>query len=98
MCYRAVDLEKLNNLNRNKMHDQEESLVKLKNQLVDSEAKCQQQVREFSSFKEQLNTKPEVRLQSEINLLTLEKVILIFLSKMSSVDFVILKGQFYFTC
>jgi centrosomal protein CEP120 len=30
--------------------------------------------KEFAVYKEQQNSKPEVRLQSEINLLTLEKV------------------------
>jgi centrosomal protein CEP120 len=52
----------------------EETMVKLKKQLAEAESKVQQQIREFEAYKNQLHSKPEVRLQSEINLLTLEKV------------------------
>ena len=43
-------------------------------QLLDAEKKYKNLEKEFAIYKEQQNTKPEVRLQSEINLLTLEKV------------------------
>jgi len=52
----------------------EDTANKLKRQLAEAETKIQQQMRDFESYKNQLHTKPEVRLQSEINLLTLEKV------------------------
>ena len=56
------------------MRDLEEYIGKLKSQLAESETRCHQLDRDFIMFKEQQNSKPEVRLQSEINLLTLEKV------------------------
>lgn len=59
---------------RNRVRDMEETVVKLKKQLADAESRVQQQIREFETYKNQLHAKPEVRLQSEINLLTLEKV------------------------
>ena len=43
-------------------------------QLQEAEARYQNVEKEFSVYKEQASGKPEVRLQSEINLLTLEKV------------------------
>lgn len=43
-------------------------------QLSDSENKYKILEKEFQQFKEQQSNKPEVRLQSEINLLNLEKV------------------------
>ena len=46
-------------------------------QLQEADRKYRALEKEFSTFKEQLNSKPEVRLQSEINLLTLEKVSLL---------------------
>ncbi|XP_008050016.1 centrosomal protein of 120 kDa isoform X3 [Carlito syrichta] len=56
-----------------KKRDRErESLVKKK--LNDAENKYKILEREFQQFKDQQNSKPEIRLQSEINLLTLEKV------------------------
>jgi len=42
--------------------------------LTEAEAKIQQQAREFEAYKSQLRTKPEVQLQADINMLTLEKV------------------------
>jgi len=59
---------------RKKVRDIEESLGKAKYQLAEMEARNQQQSREFSVYKDQQKTKPEVRLQSEMNLLLLEKV------------------------
>ena len=52
----------------------EEHQARQKRLLVEQEAKFMALEREFMTYKEQINTKPEVRLQSEINLLTLEKV------------------------
>ena len=49
----------------------------LRLQLQEADRKYRALEKEFSTFKEQLNSKPEVRLQSEINLLTLEKVSLL---------------------
>jgi len=59
---------------RNRTRDQEEVIAKLKRQLADAETKIQQQAREFEAYKSQLRTRPEVQLQADINLLTLEKV------------------------
>lgn len=52
----------------------EESSNKMKQQLNEAEKRLQQQIRDFEAYKNQIHSKPEVRLQSEINLLTLEKV------------------------
>ena len=52
----------------------EEYIVKLKGAISEQEAKYKQLDADFARFKEQQNTKPEVRLQAEINILTLEKV------------------------
>jgi len=43
-------------------------------QLTEAEKRRSKVEKDFTVYKEELNTKPEVRLQSEINLLTLEKV------------------------
>ena len=43
-------------------------------QLNEAEMKYHKLEKDFAIYKEQQNTKPEVRLQAEINLLTLEKV------------------------
>lgn len=43
-------------------------------QITDGEARYKQLEKEFQVYREQQNIRPEVRLQSEINLLTLEKV------------------------
>ena len=59
---------------RNKTGQQDEYINRLKQQIADAENKVQNTEKEFGVYKEQQNTKPEVRLQSEINLLTLEKV------------------------
>lgn len=52
----------------------EEYIVRLKQQVSGEEVKYQVLQKEFTLYKEQQGSKPEVRLQSEINLLTLEKV------------------------
>ena len=43
-------------------------------QISDLEVKNQSLEREFEAYKQQERGKPELRLQSEINVLTLEKV------------------------
>lgn len=43
-------------------------------QLKDAENKYKILEKEFHQFKDQQSNKPEIRLQSELNLLTLEKV------------------------
>jgi len=59
---------------RSHARDQDEIIAKLKHQLGEAEAKNQQQVREFEAYKNQMHMKPEMQLQAEVNLLTLEKV------------------------
>jgi len=61
-------------MNRSHAVDQQEIIAKLKHQLAEAEIRIQQQVREFEMYKNELHTKPEVQLQAEIKLLTLEKV------------------------
>lgn len=46
----------------------------LSRQIQEAEKKYKQLEKEFHQYREQQNVRPEVRLQSEINLLTLEKV------------------------
>ncbi|XP_058395371.1 centrosomal protein of 120 kDa isoform X2 [Diceros bicornis minor] len=58
-----IDLEK-----------REQQLVIAESELNDAENKYKVLEKEFHQFKDQQSNKPEIRLQSEINLLTLEKV------------------------
>uniref|UniRef100_A0A9L0RYZ1 Centrosomal protein of 120 kDa n=1 Tax=Equus caballus TaxID=9796 RepID=A0A9L0RYZ1_HORSE len=58
-----IDLEK-----------REQQLVIAESELNDAENKYKILEKEFHQFKDQQSNKPEIRLQSEINLLTLEKV------------------------
>ncbi|XP_040824476.1 centrosomal protein of 120 kDa isoform X2 [Ochotona curzoniae] len=67
-CAHQVELERL----KTKQLDEEK--LRLQQQLSDSENKYKILEKEFQQFKEQQSNKPEVRLQSEINLLNLEKV------------------------
>ncbi|XP_052011142.1 centrosomal protein of 120 kDa isoform X2 [Apodemus sylvaticus] len=67
-CVYQVELERL------KLKQQEEDKQRLLQQLNDAENKYKILEKEFQQFKDQQNNKPEIRLQSEINLLTLEKV------------------------
>lgn len=53
-------------------------------QLNDAENKYKILEKEFQQFKDQQNNKPEIRLQSEINLLTLEKVHMLILHSLTS--------------
>ncbi|XP_041644369.1 centrosomal protein of 120 kDa [Cheilinus undulatus] len=61
-------------LERDKVQLMEEERGRLLQQLADAESRYKQLEKEFQLYREQQNIRPEVRLQSEINLLTLEKV------------------------
>ncbi|XP_048383738.1 centrosomal protein of 120 kDa isoform X2 [Stegostoma tigrinum] len=65
---RHVELEKL------KFNQLEQDKFRLQQQLHEAEQKYKLLEKEFHQYKEQQSSKPEIRLQSEINLLTLEKV------------------------
>ncbi|XP_071098431.1 centrosomal protein of 120 kDa-like [Haliotis cracherodii] len=67
-CDHKVELERM------KANELEELVSRYKQELADGDKKLKSSEKEFSIYKEQQNTKPEVQLQSEINLLTLEKV------------------------
>ncbi|XP_057644602.1 centrosomal protein of 120 kDa [Chionomys nivalis] len=67
-CVHQVELERL------KLKQLEEDKHRLQQQLNDAENKYKILEKEFHQFKDQQSNKPEIRLQSEINLLTLEKV------------------------
>ncbi|XP_029327765.1 centrosomal protein of 120 kDa isoform X2 [Mus caroli] len=66
-CVYQVELERL------KLKQLEEDKQRLQQQLSDAGNKYKVLEKEFQQFKDQQNNKPEIRLQSEINLLTLEK-------------------------
>ncbi|XP_003444553.1 centrosomal protein of 120 kDa isoform X1 [Oreochromis niloticus] len=61
-------------LEREKVRLMEEERARLLQQIADGESRYKQLEKEFQLFREQQNIRPEFRLQSEINLLTLEKV------------------------
>ncbi|XP_049619026.1 centrosomal protein of 120 kDa [Syngnathus scovelli] len=61
-------------LERDKVRLMEEERTRLLKQITDWENRYKQLEKDFYHFKDQQNIKPEVRLQSEINILTLEKV------------------------
>ncbi|XP_041957044.1 centrosomal protein of 120 kDa isoform X2 [Alosa sapidissima] len=67
-CTHQVELE------RAKVRQLEEENTRLQQQLLDADSKYKLLEKEFQLFREQQHTRPEVRLQSEINLLRLEKV------------------------
>lgn len=67
-CVHQVELERL------KIKQLEEDKHRLQQQLNDAENKYKILEKEFQQFKDQQSNKPEIRLQSEISLLTLEKV------------------------
>ncbi|KAJ8777455.1 hypothetical protein J1605_014838 [Eschrichtius robustus] len=67
-CVHQIELERL------KMKQLEEDKHRLQQQLNDAENKYKILEKEFHQFKDQQSSKPEIRLQSEMNLLTLEKV------------------------
>ncbi|PKU46428.1 hypothetical protein llap_3277 [Limosa lapponica baueri] len=66
-CAHQVELE------RSKIKQQEEDKLRLQQQLYEAENKHKILEKEFQQYKEQQSSKPEIQLQSEINLLTLEK-------------------------
>ncbi|KAM4710500.1 centrosomal protein of 120 kDa [Discoglossus pictus] len=67
-CVHQIELERL------KVKQLEEDKHRLQQQLQEAEHKFRLLDKEFQQYKEQQSSKPEIRLQSEINLLTLEKV------------------------
>uniref|UniRef100_A0A8C9PPJ1 Centrosomal protein of 120 kDa n=1 Tax=Spermophilus dauricus TaxID=99837 RepID=A0A8C9PPJ1_SPEDA len=67
-CIHQVELERL------KIKQLEEDKHRLQQQLNDAENKYKILEKDFQQFKDQQSNKPEIHLQSEINLLTLEKV------------------------
>ncbi|KAM6304354.1 centrosomal protein of 120 kDa isoform 3-T3 [Podargus strigoides] len=67
-CAHLVELE------RSKIKQLEEDKLRLQQQLYEAENKHKILEKEFQQYKEQQSSKPEIQLQSEINLLTLEKV------------------------
>ncbi|KAG9487890.1 hypothetical protein GDO78_007602 [Eleutherodactylus coqui] len=67
-CAHQIELERL------KVRQLEEDKIRLQQQLQEAEHKFKLLDKEFQGYKEQQSSKPEIRLQSEINLLTLEKV------------------------
>ncbi|XP_019372360.1 PREDICTED: centrosomal protein of 120 kDa [Gavialis gangeticus] len=67
-CTHQVELE------RSKIKQLEEDKIRLQQLLYEAENKYKILEKEFQQYKEQQSSKPEIRLQSEINLLTLEKV------------------------
>ncbi|KAM5193093.1 centrosomal protein of 120 kDa isoform 2-T2 [Mantella aurantiaca] len=67
-CLHQIELERL------KAKQLEEDKLRLQQQLQEAEHKFKLLDKEFHQYKEQQSNKPEIRLQSEINLLTLEKI------------------------
>ncbi|KAM6034083.1 centrosomal protein of 120 kDa isoform 6-T6 [Chlamydotis macqueenii] len=67
-CAHQVELE------RSKIKQLEGDKLHLQQQLCEAENKHKILEKEFQQYKEQQSSKPEIQLQSEINLLTLEKV------------------------
>ncbi|XP_026072887.1 centrosomal protein of 120 kDa-like isoform X1 [Carassius auratus] len=67
-CTHQVELE------RSKVRQLEDQLAQQRQQIQEAENKYKQLEKEFVQYRDQQNVRPEVRLQSEINLLTLEKV------------------------
>ncbi|XP_060894833.1 centrosomal protein of 120 kDa [Labrus mixtus] len=61
-------------LERERVRLMEEERGRLLQQIADGESRYKQLEKEFQLYREQQNVRPEFRLQSEINLLTLEKV------------------------
>ena len=49
-------------------------MAKVKSELAGAERRVREKESEFEHFRQQLDLKPEVRLQAQINVLTLEKV------------------------
>ncbi|XP_062854380.1 centrosomal protein of 120 kDa isoform X2 [Trichomycterus rosablanca] len=66
-CTHQVELE------RSKVRQLEEDLARQQQQSKDAEKKYKLLEKEFQQYRDQQNTRPEIHLQSEINLLRLEK-------------------------
>jgi len=58
-----------------KVKDLEQQKQRLVEQVYEAEKRFQAKENEFMAYKEQQLTKPEVKLESEINLLKMEKVL-----------------------
>ncbi|KAK7145416.1 hypothetical protein R3I93_013214 [Phoxinus phoxinus] len=67
-CDHQVELE------RSKVRQLEDQLTRQRQQLQESENKHKLLEKEFQQFRDQQSVRPEARLQSEISLMTLEKV------------------------
>ncbi|XP_029366024.1 centrosomal protein of 120 kDa isoform X2 [Echeneis naucrates] len=67
-CDHRVALEK------DKVRLMEEERARLLQQITDAECRYKQLEKEFQVYREQQSSRPEFRLQSDLNLLTLEKV------------------------
>lgn len=67
-CHHQVELERL------KVRQLEEERTRHQQQLQDAESRYRQLEKDSQAFREQQSIRPEIRLQSEINLLSLEKV------------------------
>uniref|UniRef100_H3CFR0 Centrosomal protein 120 n=1 Tax=Tetraodon nigroviridis TaxID=99883 RepID=H3CFR0_TETNG len=61
-------------LERERVQLMEEERTRLLQQIADGKSRHKQLEKEFQQYREQQNIKPEFRLQSEVNVLTLEKV------------------------
>ncbi|KAL7885082.1 hypothetical protein AOLI_G00078520 [Acnodon oligacanthus] len=66
-CAHQVELERL------KVRQLEEDLARQQQQLTEAEKKYKLLEKDFQQYRDQQNTRPEIRLQSEINMLRLEK-------------------------
>ncbi|KAJ7339657.1 hypothetical protein OS493_006064 [Desmophyllum pertusum] len=67
-CSHQVEMERM------KVKDLEQQKQRLVEQVYEAEKRYQAKENEFMAYKEQQLTKPEVKLESEINLLKMEKV------------------------
>eukprot|EP00066_Takifugu_rubripes_P024411 XP_011613677.1 PREDICTED: centrosomal protein of 120 kDa isoform X2 [Takifugu rubripes] len=61
-------------LERDRVRLMEEERTRLLQQIADGESRYKQLEKEFQQYREQQNIKPEFRLQTEVNILSLEKV------------------------
>ena len=61
-------------LQKSRCDSLEEEITRLKKQLIEQERKSSDKESEFMRYKERENGRPEVRLQSELNMLNLEKL------------------------
>ncbi|XP_048359512.1 centrosomal protein of 120 kDa isoform X2 [Sphaerodactylus townsendi] len=66
-CAHQVELEK------SRIRQLEENKIHLQQQIYEGENKYKDLEKEFQQYKDQQSSKPEIRLQSEINILALEK-------------------------